>query len=143
MPRSDVPGEQSSPTQPFPVKPPPLVPLELNEQQLWAADSSHLARCRERLQAIRNRGPFTPPSTKWTILYPSTIGGANWSGGAFDPARGLLFVPTNDEVHLVRLNPLSPDKLSEDRRPRSSKLVVRLALVVVAHRHGSPLRPAS
>jgi quinoprotein glucose dehydrogenase len=113
VPKSDIPGEESSPTQPFPLKPPPLVPLELNEHQLWAADSSHLARCQKRLQTIRNRGPFTPPSTEWTILYPSTIGGANWSGGAFDPARGLFFVPTNDEVHLVRLNPLPSDNFQE------------------------------
>lgn len=109
VPKSDIPGEVSAATQPVPLKPPPLVPLALGEERLWAADERQVSRCRERLRSLRNRGVFTPPSTEWTVLYPSSIGGANWSGTAFDPARRLLFVPTNDEVHLVRLDPLPPE----------------------------------
>jgi quinoprotein glucose dehydrogenase len=108
-PASDIPGELASPTQPFPVKPPPLVPLTLSEDDLWDADPKHRERCRARLRTLRNAGIYTPPATTWTVVYPSTIGGTNWSGGAFDPARGLFFVPTNNVVHLVRLDPLPPE----------------------------------
>ncbi len=113
VPKSDIPGEESSPTQPFPTKPPPLVPLELREEDLWQADAAHFERCRARFRSLRNRGVFTPPSTEWTILYPSTVGGVNWSGGAYDPASATWFVPTNNVVHLIRLDPLPPENFDE------------------------------
>ena len=113
VPKSDIPGEESSPTQPFPTKPRPLVPLELREADLWDADKAHFERCRSRFRSLRNRGAFTPPSTEWTILYPGSVGGVNWSGGAYDPANGLWFVPTNNVVHLVRLDPLPAGNFDE------------------------------
>ncbi|MGH7803841.1 MAG: pyrroloquinoline quinone-dependent dehydrogenase, partial [Candidatus Binatia bacterium] len=113
VPKSDIPGEESWPTQPFPTKPPPLVPLELGEGDLWDADPAHLERCRARFRSVRNRGVFTPPSTDWTILYPSTVGGVNWSGGAYDPKSAVWFVPTNNVVHLVRLDPLPPENFDK------------------------------
>ena len=63
----------------------------------------------KRFRDLRNQGLYTPPSQDWTILYPGTAGGINWSGGAFDPASGVYFVPTRNDVRLVRLNKL-PDE---------------------------------
>ena len=78
-------------------------------EQHWADDPKHHAACLKRFREIRNKGLYTPPSQDWTILYPGTAGGINWSGGAFDPASGVYFVPTRNDVHLVRLNKL-PDE---------------------------------
>jgi quinoprotein glucose dehydrogenase len=108
VPQSDVPGEKSWPTQPFPLKPPPLMPQSLTEDDLWEADSKRLEKCRKKLQALRNEGIFTPPSETGSILYPGAGGGANWSGGAFDPASGVLYVPVNNDAMVHGLKKL-PD----------------------------------
>jgi quinoprotein glucose dehydrogenase len=109
VPKSDVPGESSWPTQPFPVKPPPLVPQRMTEDDLWEADAGRLAKCRAMFRTLRNDGLFTPPSESGSILYPSTGGGVNWSGGAFDPKSGRLYLPANNFAHTIRLKKLAPE----------------------------------
>ncbi|MBI3247837.1 MAG: pyrroloquinoline quinone-dependent dehydrogenase [Deltaproteobacteria bacterium] len=113
VPRSETPGETSWPTQPFPSKPPALVPQRLTENDLRTDDLQLYRRCLARFRTLRNEGIFTPPSTQWTILYPGTGGGVNWSGGAFDPQSGLWFAPTNNDVHLIRLDPLPAENFNE------------------------------
>ncbi len=113
VPRSTIPGEASWPTQPVPLKPPALVPQRLTEDDLWTANPTHHQKCLQRFRTLRNEGIFTPPSTSWTILYPGTVGGVNWSGGAFDPQSRLWFVPTNNNVHLIRLDPLPPENFAD------------------------------
>jgi quinoprotein glucose dehydrogenase len=107
VPASDVPGEQASPTQPFPVQPPPLSSHRITQADLYDAMPEHRAACSERLSKLRNEGIFTPPSLQGTLVHPATGGGANWSGGAFDPERRLLFVPVNNVGIEVRLAPTS------------------------------------
>lgn len=113
VPQSDIAGEASWPTQPFPTKPPALVPQRLTEDELWDGDSQLHKKCLDRFRILRNAGIFTPPSSQWTVLHPGTAGGVNWSGGAFDPQSGLWFVPTNNDVHLIRLDPLPPENFNE------------------------------
>ena len=103
-PRSDVPGERSWPTQPFPTAPPPLVPQRLTEADLHAPTPEHLAACRELLAKLRNEGLFTPPSEAGSIVYPFSGGGANWSGAAWDAHRQRLFVPVQNLVNVIRLD---------------------------------------
>lgn len=95
VPASDVPGEEASPTQPFPLKPPPLSSHRITEADLFGT-REHRDACSERLSKLRNDGIYTPPSVRGTLVHPATGGGANWSGGAFDPVRRLLFVPVNN-----------------------------------------------
>lgn len=104
VPASDVPGERAWPTQPFPVRPPPLSSHEITEADLYERTPEHRDACAKRLANLRNDGIYTPPSVRGTLVHPATGGGANWSGGAFDPERRLLFVPVNDlgiEIRLV------------------------------------------
>ena len=104
-PVSDVPGERAAPTQPFPVQPPPLSSHAITEADLFDLTPEHRAACAARLSRLRNEGIFTPPSQRGTLIHPATGGGANWSGGAFDPDRRLLFVPVNNLAIEVRLSP--------------------------------------
>lgn len=104
VPRSNVPGERSWPTQPFPTAPPPLVPQRLTEADLYAPTPEHREACREKLAALRNDGLFTPPSERGSVVYPFAAGGANWSGAAWDPVRQLLFVPVMNVVNVIRLD---------------------------------------
>jgi quinoprotein glucose dehydrogenase len=96
VPQSDVPGEVTSPTQPFPLAPPSLVPQKLSADDAWGITPADRAYCRERIKSLRNDGLFTPPSLQGSLSEPGNVGGMNWSGYAFDPQHGLLLVNTNN-----------------------------------------------
>src|SRR5262249_15137988 len=97
---TDVPGEQLSPTQPFPTKPPPLVPqgITLDDANDLTPEIKVLAT--EELMRFRLGPLFTPPSLRGTVQRPSQIGGANWGGAAFDPQTGLLYVKVSNTYHI-------------------------------------------
>ncbi|MBI1353308.1 MAG: PQQ-binding-like beta-propeller repeat protein [Acidobacteria bacterium] len=105
VPVSDVPGEQSSPTQPFPVKPPPLSQHALAPEDVFGLTPWDAEACRETLQGLRYEGIFTPPGLGGTLIFPGNAGGTNWGSTAFDPARKLLFVNTSNVPHVVQLIP--------------------------------------
>lgn len=107
VPKSDVPGEVASPTQPIPVAPPALVPQRVAGP--WGINAEEIEECRKQLQGLRNEGVFTPPSIQGTVAVPGNIGGMNWSGYAFDPQRSLLIANTNNLPFDVRLIPRDGD----------------------------------
>jgi quinoprotein glucose dehydrogenase len=105
VPKSDMPGETTWPTQPFPAKPPPF------SRQTFTADDlspfltpQERARFRDEILSARNEGMFTPPGTRNTVQMPGNNGGANWSGAAIDPARGRLFVVSKDLPAMLKLS---------------------------------------
>jgi quinoprotein glucose dehydrogenase len=106
VPQSDVPGEVTSRTQPFPAAPPALAPQRLSVDDAWGLTPEDRDFCRERMKNLRNDGPFTPPSLQGSLVIPGHVGGMNWSGYAFDPQRSLLLVNTNNLPAKVRLIPV-------------------------------------
>jgi len=104
VPVSDVPGEQSSPTQPFPTLPPPLHAESFGPDDIFALPV-HRASCRERLGALRYEGMFTPPSLRGSLEYPGVAGGANWGGIAVDPERRIAVVSQTRLAVVQRLVP--------------------------------------
>ena len=96
VPQSDVPGEVTSPTQPFPLAPPALVPQKLSADDAYGITPADRDYCRERIKSLRNDGLFTPPSVQGSLSEPGNVGGMNWSGYAFDPQHSLLLVNTNN-----------------------------------------------
>jgi quinoprotein glucose dehydrogenase len=114
VPQSDIPGEVTSPTQPFPMAPPPLAPQKLSADAGWGANPLDRNTCAKWIRSFRNEGLFTPPSLRGTLVIPGNIGGMTWSGYAFDPQRNLLVVPTNNIAAVAKLIP--PDKLEEAAR---------------------------
>jgi quinoprotein glucose dehydrogenase len=105
VPQSDVPGEVASPTQPFPLAPPALVPQRLADEDAWGPTPEDREACRNWIKSYRNEGVFTPPSIRGTLAVPGNLGGMTWSGYAFDPQHSLLFVNTNNIAARVRLIP--------------------------------------
>ncbi len=105
VPVSDVPGEVASPTQPFPTLPPPLVPQTLRPEDAFGLFSWDRGRCREKLEALRNEGIFTPPSLEGSLHYPSQVGGVNWGSVAIDPARRVAYFNASNIAFSVRLIP--------------------------------------
>jgi quinoprotein glucose dehydrogenase len=114
VPQSDVPGEATSPTQPFPLAPAALSPQKLSADDAWGITSDDREVCREQLKSLRNEGPFTPPSLQGSLSVPGNVGGMNWSGYAFDPQNSLLIVNTNNLPAKMRLIPA--DKFRDEAR---------------------------
>jgi quinoprotein glucose dehydrogenase len=109
VPKGDVPGEWYSPTQPFPLKPPPLGRMSFKPEDLVTADDTtpeHAQACKElydKSGGFYNEGPFTPfllheegTPPKSTIIFPGATGGTNWGGISIDPKLGYVFAYTQD-----------------------------------------------
>src|SRR5215813_3543864 len=90
VPKSDIPGEAASPTQPFSTI--SLVPESITPEQAWGPTAADQKWCADKIGASRNEGIFTPPSLKGTIVVPGNVGGVNWGSAAYDPQRHLMFV---------------------------------------------------
>jgi glucose dehydrogenase len=111
VPRTDVPGEESWPTQPFPLKPPPLARMMLTEDELTTRTPEAHKFCADWLGKLRHEGPFTPFSMRPTLILPGTMGGGNWGGVSFDPKLGYIFVNTSSlggVGQMVKAAPGSP-----------------------------------
>ena len=72
VPKSDVPGEETAPTQPFSTLGPQF--RTLTPADIWGATPEDLAECRARFATLRYDGAFTPPSTRGTRHGP----GEHW-----------------------------------------------------------------
>ena len=92
VPPSDVPGEQAWPTQPFPIKPPPLTRLSMTKEELSNISPEAHAYCLEQFEKLTAPGPYAPFSVKEPrLVFPSSMGGADWAGLSYDPKLGYIF----------------------------------------------------
>jgi quinoprotein glucose dehydrogenase len=105
VPQNGVEGEWLSPTQPFPVATPRLVPEHLTAADAWGLTPWDRRQCRSAIAGLRNDGIFTPPSLQGTLQYPGNAGGTNWGGVSFDRARGLIVVNQSRLAFEVQLIP--------------------------------------
>jgi quinoprotein glucose dehydrogenase len=109
VPKGDVPTEWYSPTQPIPVRPPPLARVSFSEADLVRPEDTtpeHAAACRDFMTksgGFYNAGAFTPfmykapdAPPKSTIQFPGGTGGVNWGGVAIDPTTGFVFAASHD-----------------------------------------------
>lgn len=109
VPPSDVPGEATWPTQPFPLQPPPLARTTFDAaKDFYALTPNHAAYCQELWNANKmyTKGMFTPPGLDRTMVtFPSTLGGGNWSGLSYDPTRSLVFTNIMNLGQVGRMEP--------------------------------------
>lgn len=135
VPASDALGEAAAATQPFSSLP-ALSPLSVSREDLMQGlhDPVHRDACLAQLDALRNEGPFTPPSERGTLVMPSNIGGAHWGGVAFDPASQTVVVPTNRIAAVITLLPRDAEATRRAREARSGE---RLGLEFASMK-GSP-----
>src|SRR5437016_3567285 len=105
VPKSDVPGEQSWPTQPFPTKPPPFAEQGVTLDDAFDLTPELKAEAQAEMKKYRWGPIFTPPSLEGTLFRPGIVGGANWGGGALDPETGVLYVRSTNSPALAKLVP--------------------------------------
>ena len=105
--QSAVPGERSSPTQPFPTKPAPFERQGTAEADLIDFTPELRAEAKAIFDQYDHGPIFTPPSERGTINMPGWGGGGNWWGAAFDPQTGMFYVPSMSAPIVVKL--IKPD----------------------------------
>ena len=102
VPKGDVPGEWYSPTQPFPLKPPPLARMTWKSDEIAGFTPEHKAYCENLFKDAKNDGPFAPVRTTPTVMFPGSDGGFNWGGGSYDPRLGYYFINSHDQGQVAR-----------------------------------------
>jgi glucose dehydrogenase len=115
VPQSDVPGEFSSATQPFPTNPAPFDLQGATVDNLIDFTPELRAEALEIFQNYVTGPLFTPPSiaveggTQGTIQLPGSQGGADVQGAAFDPDTGILYIPSITSPFVADILPGDPE----------------------------------
>jgi quinoprotein glucose dehydrogenase len=116
VPQSDVPGERTSPTQPFPTKPVPFDMQGISERDLIDLTPELKAQALEVAKRYKMGPLFTPPVLSSldgplaTLQVPSDVGGGNWPGGSFDPETNRLYIHSHTSVYLSGLVAATPQQ---------------------------------
>ncbi len=109
VPKSDVKGEWTSPTQPFPTKPKPF------DRQGYSEDilvdfTPEIKKEAIKIASQYRQGPlytpitvYEPPKSLGTLMLPDAVGGANWQGGVLDPETGMLYVASSTVIRPMSL----------------------------------------
>jgi quinoprotein glucose dehydrogenase len=101
--QSDVPGETTSRTQPFPTLPAPFAKQGFSITDVVDFTPEIKAAALKQLGGYRMGPLYTPPSLAGTVMMPGWVGGSAWGGGAFDPENATLYVKATNAPSLVRL----------------------------------------
>jgi quinoprotein glucose dehydrogenase len=109
VPQSDAPGEQSSPTQPYPVKPGPVARVSMTREEVSKISPETMKDCQKQYDKATQLGPNTPYLMEPSLVFPSSEGGPSWGGPAFDPKAGLIIVNSRN---LGTMGVLQPTKSS-------------------------------
>jgi len=130
VPKSNMPGESASPTQPFSSVVPFMEHRRLEAKDAWGLTFWDRAKCRKLIRELRNEGVFTPPDSRGTVMWPSNIGGVNWGSIAYDPRNQRVLAAVNHLAMVVTL--IAPNEMENQRAsgeyPRSE----------FAHQTGAP-----
>jgi quinoprotein glucose dehydrogenase len=105
VPATRVPGEVSSPTQPFSSLPALASHEPLDPAAAWGLTFWDRGKCRDAIERLRNDGIFTPPDLRGTLLFPGYAGGVNWGGVAYDAQRQRVIAAVNHLAMVVTLLP--------------------------------------
>jgi quinoprotein glucose dehydrogenase len=105
VPQSVVPGEMTSPTQPFPATVPALVPQSLALESAGGLSDSDRTGCESDLKRLTGTSIFSPPSLEGIAAMPGNVGGINWSGFAWDAKHERLIVAVTNLAFRVQLIP--------------------------------------
>jgi quinoprotein glucose dehydrogenase len=114
--QSTVPGEKTSPTQPFPTKPPAydlqgssiddLIDFtpELRAEAVKAVSKYKLGPVFTPAVVSKPEGPYA------TLALAAAGGGTNWAGGSYDPETHIAYIPSQRSMTAIGLIPGDPSR---------------------------------
>jgi len=94
VPPLDALGDRTWPTQPFPLKPPPIARTSMTREEVNKTSAESERACKALYDTMVQSGPYTPYGMVPSLVFPSSEGGGSWSGASYDPTRHLIFVNT-------------------------------------------------
>lgn len=107
VPLSDLLGEASSTTQPFPVKPAPFSRQHFTDDSIINISDSSYRFVKEKVKNALKGGIYMPHSVQGTVQFPGTRGGGEWGGASFDPGTGILYVNANEVPMLISMRKIA------------------------------------
>ncbi|MEH6582248.1 MAG: pyrroloquinoline quinone-dependent dehydrogenase [Halioglobus sp.] len=116
VPPSQITGEKTAQTQPKPIAPPALLDPFLMPEDAWGLTPWDRGDCRDQLSSLHNLGLFTPISEELTMMYPGSLGGPNWGGGALMGDSGILLTNINNVAFTGRLIPTPESVDGKDQK---------------------------
>ena len=129
VPKSDVPGEQTWPTQPFPTVVPPFARQKITSADLnpYFLSDSERKEWRTRLDTVPT-GLFVPLSmNRETFTIPGAVGGANWGSTASIPDKGIVFVRSIDHPSvygkIIKRSPPTKEELEASSKVASAQTI--------------------
>jgi quinoprotein glucose dehydrogenase len=115
-PASDVPGEVTSPTQPWPSMPAPFTRQMLTQDLLTTRTPEAHAKAVKEFATFRSGGQFLPIGlNQETVVFPCFLGGAEWGGPAVDRTRGVIYVNANEMACVLGLTENRPTASTGER----------------------------
>jgi quinoprotein glucose dehydrogenase len=140
VPKSDIPGEASWPTQPFPTRPPPLAQQRFTEAEATDLSPPAHVAILQRLKQMKTGDIFIPPSRQPSVALPQFNGGCEWGGAAFDPEDNTLFVNVSNEAEWTSMVESKPKEIMT-----LEELGQHFYRVICSNCHGfgNPRNPAS
>jgi len=103
VPTSEIPGEWTAPTQPFPLEPPPYTKQTFSLDDVTDLSEESHRYVLERLQGMRMGSIFTPPGVEPLVMLPQFNGGSEWPGAAFDPDSHVLYINSSNEAEWISM----------------------------------------
>jgi len=110
VPKSNLPGEEAWPTQPFPMMPKPFARQRITEADLTNYSAAGHDSITKKFRSMRYEGLFTPPDLKGTLMLPGSRGGAEWGGAAYDPATSVLYIKSNDSPEIQSMKKVDQEQ---------------------------------
>lgn len=115
--QTNVPGEWTSKTQPFPLKPEPLSRMTFDpEKDFYTLTPEHAAWCKNLWEQnhLFFSGPYAPmPLGRDVVTFPSTLGGGGFGGISHNPELGLVFVNVSNLGMVGRMEPRTNPKTGQ------------------------------
>ena len=96
VPKSDLPGEETWPTQPIPTLPEPFARQKFGAEDITDRTPEAHAEMLEKYNKVKYRSMFSPPSKASSWIFPGYDGGGEWGGAAVDPVSAILYVNSTE-----------------------------------------------
>jgi len=96
MPSSQLPGEETWPTQPIPTLPEPFARQVFDSGDVSDIDHETHIDMMEKYLKVEGKGMFAPPSKQGSWIFPGFDGGGEWGGAAVDPESAILYINSSE-----------------------------------------------
>ncbi|MBX2923709.1 MAG: pyrroloquinoline quinone-dependent dehydrogenase [Chitinophagaceae bacterium] len=142
VPPSALLGEQTWPTQPFPVKPKPFVRHYYGDSDVVRISDTSYRYVTEKIKGAKKGSIYLPPDTAGVVQFPGTRGGAEWGGASVDPYAGVMYVNANEVPLLIKMKAVAVNETESIPQGEKIYTLNNCTMCHGADRKGTPVYPS-